>query len=177
MRLELAAALVAPLLVAACAPQPQPVAAAPAEPRPPGPEYEAALHALIDCGLRQILRLDDGRSDAGLVARAAVARCAREKAGFEAVAMDRAATPRAAVPTAVEHATQSTVRLDRARGPRLPPRARRPALRRRQSPPPRRGRAVEYGKISRRHAGGNARIGGKVLIERLELRQHCQKRL
>src|SRR6185436_7494042 len=46
MRLELAAAVVAPLLAAACAPQPQPVAAAPAEQRPPGPEYEAALHAL-----------------------------------------------------------------------------------------------------------------------------------
>jgi hypothetical protein len=94
-------------LAAGCASKPQPPAA---EQAAPGPEYEAALHALIECGVRQILRLDDGRSDAGLVARAAAARCDREKAGFQEAAINRAPTPRAAqaVPTAVDDATRDT---------------------------------------------------------------------
>jgi hypothetical protein len=104
------AAVLLPLL-AACAARPQPAAEPAAAWRAePGPAYEAALQALIDCGLRQIARLDDGRSDAGLVARAAASRCGREKAGFEAAAVDRALNPRAvqAVPAAVDDATQDT---------------------------------------------------------------------
>jgi hypothetical protein len=108
MKSFLACAMVFALL-AACAPKPQPVTAQ-AWQAAPGPEYEAALHALIDCGLRQIARLDDGRSDAGIVARAAAARCDREKTGFQVAAMNRAATPRTAlaVNTAIDDATNST---------------------------------------------------------------------
>ena len=111
MRLPLAAALLAPLLGAGCAPTPPAAAASEAAWQPAsGPQYEAALHALIDCGLRQIVRLDDGRSDAGTVARAASARCRPEKAGFQDAAANRAATPRVAlaVASAVEDATRDT---------------------------------------------------------------------
>ena len=95
-------------LAAGCASKPQPPTAA--VQAAPGPDYEAALHALIECGVRQILRLDDGRSDAGLVARAAASRCDREKVGFQEAAINRAPTPRAAqaVPTAVDDATRDT---------------------------------------------------------------------
>jgi hypothetical protein len=108
-----AAALLASVL-AGCAPKPHlgEAAATPTEASQPvpGPDYAAALHALLECGLRQIVRLDDGRSDASTVARAAAARCGREKAGFQMAAMNRARTPRAAlaVNNAVDDATQRT---------------------------------------------------------------------
>lgn len=89
------------VLLAACGPKPQPLAESAWEPAP-GPEYQAALHALIDCGVRQVSRLDDGRSDAGIVARAAAARCDREKSGFQEAALNRTATPRTA--SAANHA-------------------------------------------------------------------------
>jgi len=94
--------------IGGCAATPPPMTAQ-AEP-PPGPEYQAALHALIDCGLRQIARLDDGRSDAGIVARAAAARCDREKTGLQVAAINRAATPRSAhgVDAAIDDAMEST---------------------------------------------------------------------
>jgi hypothetical protein len=110
MKAFFACAALLPALLAGCAPKPQPVAPAAVLQPAPGPEYEAALHALIDCGLRQIVRLDDGRTDANTVARAAASRCGREKAGFRDAAMSRAATQRAAlaVNSAVDDATQTT---------------------------------------------------------------------